>query len=160
MRAFRFSPKVQPATAFSGEGARLAGGRWNHKGERIVYCSESRALAAMEYFVNVDFSVATLELVFVAVDVPADLITAVDIETLPAGWRSYPAPDALKDIGAAWVRKGKTAALLVPSAVIPEEHNLLLNPEHAAFSRIKIGKAQKFSFAARLEIEVPLDGRS
>jgi RES domain-containing protein len=150
MRAYRLSSKAYRATAFTGEGARLAGGRWNHKGTHIVYCSESRALAAMELFVNLDPSLAPPELVFIAVDVPDGIITTVGIATLPSGWRDYPAPDAVKDIGTAWVNAGTSAALLVPSVVMPEEKNLLLNPDHADFDRVKIGKPIKFTFDGRM----------
>lgn len=136
--------------AFTGEGARLAGGRWNHKGTRVVYCSDSRALAAMELFVNLDPGLAPPELVFIAVDVPDEIITTVDIATLPSGWSTYPAPDALKDIGTEWARGGTSAALLVPSAVMPEEHNLVLNPEHPDFRRVKIGTSSKFTFDGRM----------
>ncbi|HEX7478056.1 MAG TPA: RES family NAD+ phosphorylase [Polyangiales bacterium] len=138
MRVYRLSSKAHQATAFKGEGARLAGGRWNHKGKRVVYCSESRALAAMESFVNLDPSLAPPELVFIAVDVPDTLITAVKIADLPANWRDYPAPDAVKDIGTDWIAKQTSAALVVPSVVMPDERNVVLNPEHTDFGRIKI----------------------
>jgi RES domain-containing protein len=150
MRAYRLSNKAYQAMAFAGEGARLAGGRFNHKGTRVVYCSESRALAAMELFVNLDPVLAPPELVFIAVDVPDGIIATLDIAALPSDWRDYPAPDAVKDIGTEWVEAGSSAALLVPSVVMPEEKNLLLNPEHADFSRVKIGKPIKFAFDGRM----------
>lgn len=150
MRAYRLTPKAHQATAFTGEGARLAGGRLNHKGTRVVYCSESRALAAMEMFVNLDPGLAPSDLAFIAVDVPDPLIATLDITALPTGWRGYPAPDAVKDIGTEWVNAGTAAALLVPSVVMPEEKNLLLNPEHPDFGRVKIGKPSKFTFDGRM----------
>jgi RES domain-containing protein len=150
MRVYRLSSKAHQAAAFSGEGARLAGGRWNHKGNRVVYCSESRALAAMEMFVNLDSSLAPSELVFIAVDVPDDIITVVKLADLPSNWKDYPAPDDVKDIGIEWIVKKTSAALVVPSVVMPEESNLLVNPEHADFGRIKIGKPTKFTFDGRI----------
>jgi len=150
MRAYRLANKAHRATAFTGEGARLAGGRFNHKGTRIVYCSESRALAAMELFVNLDPSLSPPDLVFIAVDVPDDIVEQVELTALPSGWRRYPAPDAVKDIGTAWTKAGSSTALLVPSAVMPEEKNLLLNPEHADFARVKIGRPIKFTFDDRM----------
>jgi RES domain-containing protein len=150
MRAYRLTPKAHQATAFTGEGARLAGGRFNHKGTRVVYCSESRALAALEMFVNLDPGFAPSDLVFIAVDVPDALITTLDIAKLPAGWRDYPAPDAVKDMGTAWVTAATSAALLVPSAVMPEEKSLLLSPEHPDLRRVKIGKPSKFTFGRRM----------
>jgi RES domain-containing protein len=150
MRVYRLSLKAHRATAFNGEGARLAGGRWNHKGQRVVYCSESRALAALELFVNLDPSLAPPELVFIAVDVPDDMITVVKLADLPSNWNEYPAPDDVKDIGTEWIVKKTSAALVVPSVVMPEESNLLLNPEHADFVRIKISKPTKFTFDGRI----------
>lgn len=116
----------------------------------MVYCSESRALAAMEMFVNIDPGLAPSGLVFIAVDVPDTLITRLDITKLPRGWRDYPAPDAVKNLGAAWLTAATSVALLVPSAVMPEEKNLLLNPQHADFRKMKIGKPSKFTFDGRM----------
>jgi RES domain-containing protein len=69
---------------------------------------------------------------------------------LPPDWRTYPAPDRLKDLGTAWIRDGRTVALVVPSAIIPREHNVLLNPVHPDFPRIRIGPASPFAFDPRL----------
>lgn len=143
------------ATAFNGEGARLAGGRWNHKGNRVVYCSETRALAAMELFVNLDPNMAPPDLVFIGADVPDDLVTVVKIADLPSNWRDYPAPDEAKDVGTEWITKKTSAALAVPSALMPDERNLLLNPEHADFVRIKIGKPSRFTFDPRMWKSAP-----
>ena len=104
----------------------------------------------MELFVNLDPALAPPALVFIAVDVPDRMIATVDIASLPSGWRDYPALDAVKDIGTAWLKAGTSAALLVPSAVMPEEKNLLLSPEHADFRRVKIGKPIKFTFDGRM----------
>jgi RES domain-containing protein len=149
MRAFRLSPNVHRATTLTGEGARLSGGRWHHNGMAVLYCSESRALAAMEYFVHVDPPVAPPELVLVAVEIPDRLVRSVDVATLPTNWKSYPAPDALKDIGSAWIRKRTSAGLLVPSALIPEERNVLLNVDHFEFGRIQFGPPSRFHLAGR-----------
>ncbi len=104
----------------------------------------------MELFVNLDPVLAPPELAFIAVDVPDGLITRLGIAALPSGWRDYPAPDVMKDIGTEWIKAGSSAALLVPSVVMPEEQNLLLNPEHADFGRVKIGKPIKFTFDDRM----------
>ena len=100
----------------------------------------------MEYLINVDWVTAPPELFLVAVDVPSDLIIAVDIAALSDHWTSYPAPDAVKNIGTTWFDQYKPAALLVPSAVIAEENNLLLNPEHPDFQRIRNGRSSMFTF--------------
>jgi len=116
----------------------------------MVYCSESRALAAMELFVNLDPRLAPSNLVFITADVPDDVITAIARASLPANWHHYPAPDAIKDIGTEWLDRRSSAALLVPSAIVPEEHNLLLNPEHADFARIALGQPSEFNFDGRM----------
>lgn len=116
----------------------------------MVYCSESRALAAMELFVHLDPGEVPPDLVFIPVDVPSDLIVKVSPAHLPPGRRSYPAPDATRTLGSRWVARERSAALSVPSAVVPEERNLLLNPGHPDFHRIKTGKAVRFTFDRRL----------
>lgn len=137
--------------AFDGEGARLYGGRWNHRGTPVVYCSETLSLAALEYFVNLEPELAPPELVSIAADLPAGLSAeALEIGALPADWGSYPAPERLKDLGTDWARGGRTAVLFVPSVVIPRERNVLVNPAHPDFRKIRLHQAEPFSFDPRL----------
>jgi RES domain-containing protein len=137
--------------AFDGEGARLYGGRWNHPGTAVVYCSATLSLATLEYFVNLEPDLAPPSLVAVAADLPAGLdVEALEVEALPVSWRTYPAPERLRDLGTGWVRSGRTAVLQVPSSVIPHEMNVLLNPAHPDFSRIHIRAAEPFSFDPRM----------
>ena len=136
---------------FDGEGARRYGGRWNHTGTSVVYTSGSLSLAALELFVHVDIDTAPGDLVAIQVDIPDTVtIETVKIESLPRDWRRYPAPEALKDIGTAWASKASTAILAVPSAVIPEERNYLLNPAHRDFKRIRLHKPVAFRFDPRM----------
>jgi len=136
---------------FDGEGARLYGGRWNHVGTSVVYTSGSLSLAALELFVHVDIDIAPDDLVAVQADVPNSLaMETIKIEGLPKNWRRYPAPEALQDIGTAWATKASTAILAVPSAVIPEELNYLLNPALRDFKRIRIQKPIPFHFDPRM----------
>ena len=72
------------------------------------------------------------------------------VEALPADWRTYPAPEKLRDLGTGWVRSGRTAVLLVPSSVIPHEMNVLLNPAHPDFAKIHIREAEPFSYDPRM----------
>jgi RES domain-containing protein len=83
----------------------------------------------------------------VTVEIPDRLVRAVDHAALPSNWRSYPGPEALKDIGTEWIQKRSSAVLKVPSAAIPEEHNLVLNVDHIDFGRIKVGPPSSFIFA-------------
>ena len=71
------------------------------------------------------------------------------VSVLPRDWASYPAPEALAELGTEWARSRRSAVLIVPSAVIPGEENVLLNPEHPDFARVRIGQARPFSFDGR-----------
>lgn len=134
---------------FDGEGARRYGGRWNHTGTFVVYTSGPLSLAALELFVHMDIDTAPGDLVAIQVDIPDTLtIETIKIESLPRDWRRYPGGEALKDIGTAWASKASTAILAVPSAVIPEERNYLLNPAHRDFKRIRLRKPVVFRFDA------------
>lgn len=137
--------------AFDGEGARQHGGRWNHPGTPAVYAASHLSLAALELFVHVDPDTLPDDLVAV----PACLPEALEIEELPpselpANWRAYPAPEAIQEIGDAWLRSLAAPALLVPSAVLPQENNLLLNPQHPDVRRIEIGRPEPFGFDPRM----------
>jgi RES domain-containing protein len=136
---------------FDGEGARLYGGRWNHTGISMVYTSGSLSLAALELFVHVDPDMIPSDLLAIEALVPDDVaVDVIKIESLPKNWRRYPAPDALRDMGAAWRAKASTGILAVPSAIITEERNYLLNPAHADFKRIRISKPIPFRFDPRM----------
>jgi RES domain-containing protein len=135
---------------FDGEGARLAGGRWNRRGTAMVYTSATLSLAALEYLVHVSWETAPKNLMACGAEIPDDLARiAIDVRDLPSGWRSYPAPEALAEIGEKWIREKKVAVLVVPSAVVPEESNVLLDPAHPDFERIRVLDSKPFSFDPR-----------
>lgn len=138
-------------SAFDGEGARRYGGRWNRPGTRMVYCSSTLALAVLEVFVHLDPELAPPNLVAIPAVIPAGIDSELLEEaSLPTDWRSYPAPERLRDLGTNWVRSGRTAVLSVPSCIVPHELNVLLNPAHPDFSRIHPGKPEPFSFDPRM----------
>jgi RES domain-containing protein len=151
MRVWRICKAEHAATAFTGEGAILYGGRWHHPGARVVYCSESRALAALEQLVHLHRNQLPPNFVCFAVEIP-DALAIHEVRTadLPAAWRRQPGPPALRDIGSRWVESGATVALRVPSAVVPGEHNFLLNPRHPDFGQLAIGEPRAFAFDERL----------
>ncbi len=141
----------RPHARFDGEGARLYGGRWNHPGIPLVYTSSSLSLAALELFVHVDMDLLPEDLVSVRAEIPAEIgVSALEERELPEDWRELPPPEVLQGLGAAWVERGETAALSVPSAVIPEERNYLLNPAHPRYGEIEVGPPRAFSFDPRL----------
>lgn len=137
--------------AFDGEGSRIAGGRWNRRGTAMVYTSATLSLAVLEYFVNLPRAAAPQDLVAVAAEVPADLpTTTVEESGLPRGWRRYPAPEELAEIGTRWAEERATPVLAVPSAVVPHEKNYLLNPAHPLFHRIQVRKPESLSLDSRM----------
>jgi RES domain-containing protein len=137
--------------AFSGEGARLYGGRWNHRGTRVVYTSATLSLAALELFVHLDTDLIPEHLVAVSAEIPSDLrVDELQSGDLPAAWRSYPAPERLQDLGTRWLLEERTAVLSVPSAVVPSERNFLLNPAHRDFARILTHEPRPFRFDPRM----------
>ncbi len=120
-------------SAFSGDGARLYGGRWNRKGVPVVYTSDSQALAMLEMLVQDDPLRARY--VVIPATIPDEVaVERVTVDSLPARWRAPGEHRRLRTIGTAWARRLSSAVLAVPSAVIPDEHNYLLNPQHEAFS--------------------------
>jgi RES domain-containing protein len=136
-------------SAFSGEGARLYGGRWNLKGVPLVYTSGSQSLATLEMLVQDEPLRARY------VMIPATLPNGMKIERIApeqllADWRSPDARQGLRVIGTGWATRRSSAVLAVPSAVIPSETNYLLNPLHPSFTKIKIGKPQDFVTDLRL----------
>jgi len=89
--------------------------------------------------------------VAVAADIPDDVArTEIAMAALPPNWRAYPAPERLAELGTEWIRSGRTAVLMVASAIIPRERNYLLNPAHPAFRRIRIDTPERFSFDPRM----------
>lgn len=149
MRVWRLCK--QKHAAFDGEGARLAGGRWNRRGTPMIYTSESLSLAALEILVHGDPALLPPDLVAIPADIPDSIrIEPLDDDSLPRDWRRTPAPDSLAKIGSAWAASARTPVLSVPSAVVPRERNYLLNPEHPDFVKIRKGDPQPFSLDPRL----------
>ncbi|MBI3697503.1 MAG: RES family NAD+ phosphorylase [Acidobacteria bacterium] len=151
MRVWRICPERYAEEAFSGAGGLRHGARWHPKGTRVVYTSQSLSLAALEFFVNLDVAAAGVPLVAMSAEIPGEVkVLLIRPEDLPAGWRSYPAREALQAIGSRWVATGHFAVLSVPSALIPAERNYLLNPLHPRFRRIVISKPEPFAFDPRI----------
>lgn len=134
-----------------GDGARLYGGRWNSPGRAVPYTAGTLSLAAIEYLVHVDPGDAPNDLMATTLDVPDDVVREmVKIADLPSGWNKKPLHSACRDAGDAWLLKGKTLVLQVPSAPIAGESNYLLNPAHAAMSRIRVVGKRTFFLDSRL----------
>lgn len=151
MTVWRISLGRHVKTAFSGEGARRYGGRWNSPGRPMVYTSASLALASLELLVHLSEQDLPEDLFAIPAEIPDALqVRLVEPGDLPKNWRSTPAPAKCRAVADAWLAAGASAVLSVPSALIPQERNFLLNPLHAGMGRVKIGKAQRFRFDPRL----------
>jgi RES domain-containing protein len=147
--AFRLVKAKHVSNAFTGEGARLAGGRWNLPGIALVYASESLSLAALETFVHLQPVDRRIRYAWFRIDIPDNV--AIDTPaTLPNEWRAEPPTEATQAIGSQWARQSQAMVLRVPSILVPREFNLLLNPLHAQFKRLKISAPQPFDFDGRL----------
>jgi RES domain-containing protein len=151
MILWRICKEVRAGTAFDGEGARRFPGRWNHRGVPMVYCTTALSLAALEVFVHLDPDDLPDDLVATRAELPDDLLPeVVDVATLPAGWNRTPGPTTLQDIGSAWVTASRSVALSVPSAIIPAERSVLLNPGHPDLVRIVRHPPERFIFDPRM----------
>lgn len=146
---WRMTAAKRADTALSGEGARLYGGRWNPKGVPMVYTAGSQSLATLELLVQDGRLLANY--VMIPVTIPGRMkIERIDPDDLPEDWRKPESRERLQLMGADWCRRGSSAVLAVPSAVIQSEVNYLLNPLHPSFPKIGIGEAQKFVTDLRL----------
>lgn len=136
-------------SAFSGEGARLYGGRWNPKGYPVVYTAESRSLALLEMLVQDDPLRARY--VLIPTQIPDDVtVTSVEIERLPRDWRLLSARAELQTIGRDWLEQAQAAVLAVPSAIVPAERNYLINPNHPDFPKLMTGTPEPLETDIRL----------
>ncbi|MCA9247918.1 MAG: RES family NAD+ phosphorylase [Planctomycetales bacterium] len=151
LAAYRVTKTQSVATAFDGEGARLHGGRWNSVGTRVVDVASSLSLATLELLVHTE----DIDMIYglysvIRVEFDESLFKKLSRRSLPTGWHSpQPIPET-QLLGDAWIRKGNSPVLEVPSAVSKSEKNYLINPLHADFSGIKIGKPYPFEPDARL----------
>lgn len=137
------------ASAMTGEGARLFGGRWNPQGVPAVYLADSRALAALEIIVNAPREVTSLSWRIFEVDVPDALIEIVKPDALPRDWQALPSSPGARLHGQRCLQSGGLAFKL-PSAVIPEEFTLLLNPLHPNFGKLRVSEPKVFRFDPRV----------
>lgn len=139
MRAWRLCRA--PFADVTGEGARLYGGRWNTPGRPLVYAASTAALSVLEVRVHLDLSPDLI---------PEDyVLLAIDLEGLPVE-SVTDMPDDPRAFGNRWLTERRTPVLEVPSAIVPESANLLLNPVHPLATRVGIIATRRFSFDPRL----------
>jgi RES domain-containing protein len=152
IETFRIVKAPQSArSAFSGSGARIYGGRWNSPGTAMVYTAGSISLAMLEMLVHLHKSQLFLRYLVFSVRFDENIVTTIDPRSLPRGWQSSPPPVAAQAVGDRWILQGSSPILRVPSAVVPDEWNYLINPVHPAFTKITIGRAKRVQFDGRLK---------
>jgi RES domain-containing protein len=150
MVAYRIAQK-RFITDLSGLGAKLYGGRWNPKGVSLVYASESRALAIIEYYVHANPAFLPTNVAIASIHIPDDASgKEILVEDLPPDWREYPAPVQLAGTGEEWSKTSERLLLFVPSVVVPKERNVLINPGHSLIKEVVIIDVEDYSFDERL----------
>jgi RES domain-containing protein len=149
MKVWRLFPERFRATAFTGVGGLYAARRWNNLGTVMVYTATSRALAVLEFFVNLEPNDAPDDLLLAEAEIPGDPVDQLDLDLLPSDWRELNNL-VCRDLGSNWAASGRSAALRVPSAIVDGDWNVLLNPRHPDFSRVQIAAPRPFCFDERM----------
>jgi RES domain-containing protein len=148
MRVYRLTARAFAAAPLSGLGAAISGARWNSIGTRMGYTSTSRALAMLEILAHVRLTHMPTDRVFVPIDIPDDAV--VDLVDYPEGWDRVPYSATVQAAGDAWIASGSSLALRVPSAIVPAEFNVLVNPAHARAAEILVHAAEAAVLDPRL----------
>ena len=141
------------ADDLSGAGAKNTGGRWNAVGDPLVYTSETQALACLETVVHLNAGGLPLNRYLVSVTLPAAVRADARTETpgsLPVGWDADPSGRASIQFGTAWIRSLASALLRVPSVIVPDEYNVLINPLHPDSRTVTAVKTRKWLYDPRL----------
>jgi RES domain-containing protein len=147
--SWRLTKTKHLSTAWDGEGAKKAGGRWNSLGVAVIYMSGSLSLALVEILVHLTGEILPAYSAL-RVEFEESLVTVVAPAALPANWRDSPPPPETQAIGDRWVADLTSVVLQVPSVVVPDEFNYVLNPSHPDFRRVTIGPPSPFPFDPRL----------
>jgi len=152
MRCYRLVTAAHLKDAFTGEGARRYGGRWNPVGYPVVYTSQSRALGMLETLVHLTLEAQSMQFFMFEITLPRLASTK---QLAPTKRASMPGQGTLRmrasqDVGRKWLQEGSTLALQVPSVIVPCEFNHVLNVQHPLFCRLRISEPVPVSFDSRL----------
>jgi len=145
-KLWRVVKRKHASTAFDGKAAQRFGGRWNSPGRRAVYTSATKSLAVLEVLVHFDVGGRLPRSVAFTFDVDDELVDRLPAARLPRHWRTTGGLEVTQRIGDGWLASGRALALAVPSAIVPEESNYLLNPAHPRFGRLKFGRPCRSSW--------------
>ncbi|MBU1193767.1 MAG: RES family NAD+ phosphorylase [Proteobacteria bacterium] len=144
---YRLLKGIHIDSAFDGEGARRFGGRWNSKGVPMVYTSESLALCSLEILVHLPSYDLLKEYSYIRVVFDANLVIDAQVKD---GWNDRPVSKISQSIGDQWVKEMQSPVLKVPSVIMPDGNNYLININHPDFSKMKIDKPLSLDFDPRL----------
>lgn len=150
IRVWRLVAAAYADRIMSGGGAYRRGGRWNSKGKAVVYMSESLSLCVLENLAHMVKVPMMRTFKSIWVDIPESLIHTLEKKGLPPSWKAVQALEATKQIGDRWFDDRVSPVLKVPSTVVPDEWNFVLNPVHPDFNKLKIGEICDFEFDKRL----------
>lgn len=154
MKVYRIEREKYLSSTLSGLGASQAKGfRWNSFQVPLVYSAASRALALLEIFVHLDLNEdLPNDRFFVEIEIPDSVkILEYPVSFLPNDWQSKPPPISTQQIGDNFVIERKAAVLKVPSSIVPDEYNYLINPAHPQANKIKVISTSQLSFDQRLK---------
>lgn len=149
MRAWRIA-KHKFALDRSGAGAYRHGGRWNNAGMHAIYAGLTPEIAALEKLIHTG-DILPADLVLVLIELPDDatLYETPALAALPAGWNELPSSVAAASLGSGFLMKGKQLGLIIPSVVIPEASNIMINPHHPDFTSVTMNIVRPFKFDSR-----------
>lgn len=149
MEVFRIQKK-EFKDSLSGKGAAKKGARWNSIGIEIIYTATNKALAMAEVAVHLTAGTLPDDRYLLTIYIPDDVsMQKLTYADLPADWNVYPHPATAQQIGDAFIKACRHCLLLIPSAAVQGDFNILINPAHADFSKIKIIDAVPFKFDNR-----------
>lgn len=148
IRVYRIIEPRQASHPFSGPGSDC-GGRWTSPRTQGVYASLSPASAMLEYLAHLEGETPR-ELLLATASVPIECVLA-QVE-LPSEWAERPYRDDVRHVGDAWSRSKRSLALRVPSAVVPDEHNVVLNPDHPDFAKLQLEQLTPLKLDSRLRL--------
>jgi len=150
MLVFRIS-KHKYANDLSGKGAEIFGGRWNPIGTSALYCSESRALSVLELLAHLPKEITPKKLRLLTLKIPTNIETKIErLKSLPSNWNSLQPIELTQYVGKQKFEANNLLGIIVPSAIIEMENNIVLNPEHKDYKKIEIINIDKYKFDERL----------
>jgi RES domain-containing protein len=149
MMLFRLS-KTKYADDLSGKGAEIAGGRWNSKGTPMIYTAESRALCIAELAMHLPLGIVPKDFSFISFTIPDNIpVFNLPKNQLLYNWNVYPHPNETQEIGDLFVKENKYLLMKVPSVVVEEEYNYLINPRHKLMQKVQVSDLSPFKFNDR-----------